>query len=130
MREHMKDSVKSQTWAKDLAYDDNFLASPFYAKLQLMEKAFYTWLEELARNHRGFSPYKLEENPGELFSLVKGIDPAKVWSLDSNYALFDNRLNSIASSFKTDKGDAKDNNFVELFFQATKKLADEKLRMK
>ena len=125
----MRESVKTQPWAKDLHYDDNFMAGAFYTNLLKYKDYTFTWLEELARNKRGFIPYEIEENKNELFSFVKGIKPARVLSLNSNYALFDDRLNNIARSFVTKNEQTKNFTFVELFFRATQRLVEEKLRM-
>lgn len=129
LKEQMHDSAKSQPWAKDLQYDDNFMAGAFYTNLLKFRDYTFTWLEELKRNKRGFSPYEIEENRDELFSFVKGVKPARVLSLNSNYALFDDRLNNIARSFSTKNEQTKNHTFVELFFQATQRLVEEKLRM-
>lgn len=129
LKEQMRDSAKAQPWAKDLKYDDNFMAGAFYQNLLKYKDYTFTWLEELARNKRAFAPYEIEKNKDELFSLVKGVKPAKVWSLNSNYALFDDRLNNIARSFSTRTEQAKNHTFVELFFQTTQRLVEEKLRM-
>ena len=125
----MSESIKSQPWATDLKYDDNFMASSFYTNLSKFKDYTFTWLNELKQNKRAFAPYKVEENRDELFSFVKGVKPAKVLSLNSNYALFDDRLNNIARSFSTDNEQMKNHTFVELFFQATQRLVEEKLRM-
>ena len=129
MKEQLNESIKTQQWAKDLQYDDNFLAGTFYGNLESFRDASFTWFEELSGNKRGFAPYEMEENKNELFSFVKGVKPARVMSLNSNYALFDDRLNSIAHNLKTKNEKTKNHSFVELFFQATKKLVEEKLRM-
>jgi hypothetical protein len=129
LKEQMRESVKTQPWAKDLHYDDNFMAGAFYTNLLKYKDYTFTWLEELARNKRGFIPYEIEENKNELFSFVKGIKPARVLSLNSNYALFDDRLNNIARSFVTKNEQTKNFTFVELFFRATQRLVEEKLRM-
>lgn len=129
LKEQLHDSIKSQQWAKDLQYDNNFIVSSFYGYIEKFCEYSFNWLEELARNKRGFTPFEIEENKGELFSFVKGVQPAFVMSLNSNYALFDDRLNNIAHNLRTKKGKTKNHTFVELFFQATKKLVEEKLRM-
>lgn len=129
MKEHLTDSIKSQQWARDLQYDDNFLDSSFYGYLEEFCEYTFTWLQELAHNKRGFAPYEMEENEKELFSFVKGVKPAKIMSFNSNYALFDDRLNTIAHQLVSKKGENKNHTFVELFFLATKKLVNEKLRM-
>lgn len=129
LKEQLNDSIKSQQWAKDLLYDENFFVSSFYGNIEKFRDDSFTWLEELASNKRGFAPFEIEENKGELFSFVKGVKPARVMSLNSNYALFDDRLNSIAHNLRTKNDKTKNHTFVELFFLATKKLVEEKLRM-
>jgi len=58
--------------------------------------------------------------------LVKGIAPKKLITIDSNYNLFNNRLNG-------QKGEStignKEQQFVELFYKATEQLVKEKFNI-
>ena len=62
-----------------------------------------------------------------MFEFVHGIKPAKVTSLDSNYKLFDNRLNKhIKDALNAQSAEQQ---FVELFYRATNQLIEEKLKI-
>jgi hypothetical protein len=128
MEEQLKDSYKSQPWAKDHKFDDNFLNSPFYkSELNDLRKAYLEWLEEMAANVRSFKPFDLREKKGDVFSLITGEPPAKIFSLKSNYALFDDYLNTKQGKLKTDG--SPEHIFIELFYNAIDSLVKSKLRM-
>lgn len=130
LKERLKDSyIGTKPWMQDLGYDKNYFVGNFMALLQKYKDASLNWMHELARNRRSFSPYALEEKPSELFSLVHGVKPRKVASLDSNYDLFDNRLSKLAKEYRTGNTVSKDHVFVDLFYNATKQLVNEKLGM-
>ena len=131
MSEHMDNSINSQPWAKDLHYDENYLNSSFYGSLSSLHDRMFEWLKEMAQNKRAFAPYELEENEQELFKFVNGVSSRKLWwRFDSNYALFDSYLNGKAKGFSVKTGGSENQNFVELFYQVTQKLVEDKLNMK
>lgn len=125
IREQIRSSL-SQTWAKNLKVDSSFLNGDFYTKIKDFCDKNHAWLEELADNHRGFAPFELNEDKSNLFKFVKGVEPKKVFSLDSNYGLYDNRLNEKQKSGEEDASQTP-SKFVELFYQVTARLAAEKL---
>ena len=120
-------SSRKQPWAVDLLFDDNFFNSDFYESLSTVMKALFVWYKELATNNRGFSPFELAEDKKNIFSSVKGIPPAKVPSLNANYALFDTYLNKEAKTLSMDMN--VNERFIELFYRATSALASKKFRM-
>lgn len=118
-------SSKDQAWAKGKrSFDENFFKSSFYAHLSVIKKAYLQWLQELAYNQRGFAPFELAEMKKDVFGLVKGIVPSKVMTLKSNYALFDYRLSGIEPKISNNLN--VEARFIELFYQATEKLVNEK----
>ncbi len=129
LKEKFSSSYKGQPWAKDLNFDDNFSHSPFYNEIKEFGNGYLIWLKELALNERKFEPFEITIPENELFSLVQNIEPAWVACLDSNYDLFNNRLNKCAKSHIAHSDSDKNNNFVQLFYEATKILVEEKLRM-
>lgn len=121
------DNSKSQPWKIDQKFDDQFISSQFYnSNMKDLVSVFIEWLNEMSNNERAFEPFELEEKKNDIFSLVKGQKPARVNSLKSNYALFDDRLNSLQSSLTNDA--SKEQKFVELFYKATEKLVSEKFK--
>jgi len=128
LTEQIHDSYKSQPWAKDHKFDDNFLNSPFYkSELADLRNAYLKWLAEMAANKRSFKPFDLREKKGDVFSLITGEQPAKIVSLKSNYALFDDYLNTKQGKLKTDG--STEQIFVELFYNAIDALVKSKFRM-
>lgn len=58
---------------------------------------------------------------------MKGIVPSKVMTLKSNYALFDYRLSGIEPKISNNLN--VEARFIELFYQATEKLVNEKISL-
>ncbi|MDR2146279.1 MAG: hypothetical protein LBE91_07470 [Tannerella sp.] len=128
LNEQIRDSYKSQPWAKDHEFDENFFKSPFFqSELTDFKVAYLQWLMEMGRNVRAFKPYDLREKKNDVFSLITGETSTKVASLKSNYALFDDYLNTKQSKIKTDS--ASEQIFVELFYNAIDELLKSKFRM-
>ena len=128
LKEQVSDSYSISTWAKEHNFDRNFLASEFYySDLTSFRNSFLEWLTEMATNDRAFTPFDLSEKKSDVFSLVKGMDPAKIRTFASNYALFDRFLNDEQLNVKKDSN--IESRFVELFYKATKKLTKEKFRL-
>jgi hypothetical protein len=128
LKEQILDSYKSQPWAKDHKFDDNFLNSPFYkSELKDLREAYLQWLAEMAKNVRAFKPFDLREKKGDIFSLITGEAPAKVRSFKSNYALFDDYLNTKQEKIKTDS--TPEQIFMELFYNAINELVKSKFRI-
>jgi hypothetical protein len=127
MNEQIRHSRK-QPWAIDLKFDDNFFHSSFYqSELSDMREAYMKWLEEMSANRRSFTPYDLREKKADVFSLLKGVKPAKLMTIKSNYALFDDVLNTEQTRVKRHAG--KSHCFLELFYTATEKLVKSKYRI-
>lgn len=119
---------KSQPWAIDLHFDDNFYHSDFYNSLKKYFEFLKEWYKEMDDNERGFAPFQLDVDSRHLFHMVKKLEPAKLPTLNSNYALFDSVLNKEAKSLSMDN--SPEERFVELFYRATDTLTEKKLRMK
>lgn len=121
------DNSKKQPWAIDLGFDDSFFTSDFY-KSRVLKSVddVYKWYTELERNKRSFCPFKLESEKN-VFSFVKGDAIAKLPNLNSNYALFDTFLNKAAKNISMSL--SIEERFVELFYVATKRLCEKKLRL-
>lgn len=128
LNEQLWDSYKTQPWAKDHKLDENFLRAPFFhSELTDLKNAFLLWLAEMGANVRAFAPYDLREKKNDVFSLIKGEKPARVVSLKSNYALFDDYLNAKQGKIKTDS--APEQIFIELFYNAIDELVKSKFRI-
>lgn len=119
---------KCQPWAVDLHFDDNFFHSDFYRDLKKYVGYLREWYSEMENNNRGFAPFQFNVGSKHLFNMVKKLDPAKLPTLNSNYALFDSVLNKEAKSLPMDNTAGE--RFVELFYRATDTLTEKKLRMR
>lgn len=128
LNEQMGKSVNVQ-WRKARKFDSNFLSSSFYkSKLTAFRDSYIEWLKEMSQNNRGFEPFDLTEKRKNVFSLVRGEDPKKIWGeIASNYDLFDKYLNQMEK--KLPKDISKNALFIELFHLATEKLVEKKFNM-
>lgn len=123
LNEHLD---RSQQWTKGKqAFDANFFNGNFFnGHLSLVKDSYLQWLSEMEANRRSFSPFHLEKMPKNVFGLVRGITPARVFSLKSNYDLFDDRLNMTEPGISNNL--SKEERFMELFYQAVNRLVTEK----
>ena len=116
---------KGQVWTKGKCpFDMSFFKNSFFQTLLSIKDAYLQWLEEMKNNHRAFIPFLLEERKNDVFGLVNGVVPRKILSLNSNYALFDARLNAIEPKIANNL--EAEERFIELFYQATERLVTEK----
>jgi len=119
---------KGQPWAKDYKFDENFLNSAFFkSEIIDIKNSFLEWLDEMAYNTRAFAPYDLRMKKNDVYSLIKGEIPAKVYKISKNYALYDDYLNDFRTKVRKDA--SKETIFMELFFKATEKLVIDKFRL-
>ena len=127
LNEHLSSS-KSHPWAKGKRpFDGNFFNGNFFkSHLVKVINEYGQWLSEMASNHRGFSPFHLEEMNKDVFGFVKGVKPGKVMNYRSNYDLFDYYLCDIEP--KVSNNLSAEERFIELFYRTVNKLvADKKL---
>ena len=117
----------SQPWVKDRSLDDNFFNGSFVKTLKKVQAQYLKWLEEMAGQQRKFTPFNLHQDPNRVFDLVKGYKVRRLMTPDTNFLLFDNRLNKTrGESFSGEK----EQKFMELFYLATQLLVSEKLNIK
>lgn len=117
----------AQPWANDRKIDNSFIQDQFFTSLNTnILSEYLCWLNEMGVQSRAFTPFDTGTNTDRVFHLVKGREPSRVASFDSNYDLFNNRLNG-ANKNVTDGN--KEQQFMELFYMATEKLSKEKLNI-
>ncbi|MDP4268726.1 MAG: hypothetical protein Q8909_01235 [Bacteroidota bacterium] len=116
--------AKKFIWQKQEVFDSSFFSSQFFSDLKTVQEDFNTWLEEMDGNKRRFSPFKVKEANGSVFDIVKGCEIRKLKCISSNHALIENSLNKQKS--KVAKTVKREQQFVELFYRATKELVDKK----
>lgn len=122
----MERNAPTQPWYINSKLGGNFTTSPFYQQLKSSTKDYVEWLTQLANNKVGFAPFVLDTNI-PIFKIIEGRDPKKVFSTKSNYALYDDRLNSAQPKLPGNL--SVEARFVELFYYATTKLVREKLNI-
>lgn len=117
---------ESQQWMKDKGFDKTFWDGDFIKILLSNFDEFEKWLDEMSNNHIAFSPFtRKKENP---FDIVQGITPKKSrWYGKDGYQLFDKTLNCKQETILP--GAIKERQFIELFYVATKQLAQDKLNL-
>lgn len=116
----------SQPWAKDRNFDASFFESDFIIILKKVQADYLRWLSEMANQDRKFKPFILHRDPNRVFEIVEGITPRKLIIFDTNYYLFDNRLNKVGGESMTGE---KEQRFMELFYLATEILVKDKLNI-
>jgi hypothetical protein len=127
LKNECKKEYNHQPWAIDRKIKGPFFKSTFYNTLAEFQDSFIEWLNEMDKNGRSFTPYRLGEN-NDILNSVKGCPPCPPISnfqrsFLSDYARLDNYLN------KQKRKKTKNNDFVELFFLATNDLFNKYLKV-
>lgn len=118
----------SQPWAKDRDMDKTFFNEEFMLSLKKnILKEYQTWLKEMCDQDRMFTPFELHRDTNRVFNLVKGVPAKRLLTVDSNYDLFNRRLNKTSGTSKTGK---KEQQFIELFYLATQELVLDKFNIR
>ncbi|MDR1810628.1 MAG: hypothetical protein LBR34_09565 [Prevotella sp.] len=120
------DGFLSQPWAKDRAFDRTFFDGDFIRTLENVQREYLAWLSEMTIQQRAFKPFDLHRDANRVFDLLKGVTPKKLLTFDSNYDLYNNRLNGTGGDSKSGE---KEQQFVELFYLATQQLVKEKFNI-
>ena len=122
-----KNSFLKEPWAKDRDLDRTFFDGDFMRTIEKVQQEYLTWLSEMASQQRAFTPFLMHRDSDKVFDLVKGIKPKRLLlTVDSNYNLFDNRLNGQKGETKTGN---KEQQLVELFYLTTEQLVKEKFNI-
>ena len=114
---------RKQTWTMEgkNTFDENFISSPFYKTYISNFNSYYiSWLTELSKNKRSFTPFQLNVNEKNLFSLIKGLHEKKGFLKRKNFDAFDTELNSYARQIKNDL--KREDKFIHLFENAIQKM--------
>jgi hypothetical protein len=117
-----------QPYAKKYKFDTDFRNKDSIKKLITVQEAFFTWLQELEKQNRQFSPFNLTTN--HAFDFVKG-DISIVAKTDFRYndwSLVDNELNLQCSKIELKDVEKleTERHFMEVFYRATSALLNYK----
>ena len=110
----------TQRWAKDAKFDLAYFQSEYMKTVKDFQRNFCEWLKEMDDNNRALSLYELS-NTTKAFNIIKGVEPKTLYTLSSNYALFDDYLNKCKYTLVN-----KQQYLVETFYSATKELIEKK----
>lgn len=116
-----------QQWSREYGLDKNFFDSDFISDLRYMQDDFVNWLKEMGSNRIGFEPFSW--NNKNLFDIVNGVSPSKSFFSvfkKGDYEQFDEMLDHKKAS---NISGAKEQNFMELFYQSTFDLVQNKLNI-
>lgn len=121
------DDYLRQPWAKDRLLDRTFFDGEFVKILKRdILKQYLLWINEMTNQDRKFTPFEIHTDKNRVFDLVKGINPRRLMVLDSNYDLYNRYLNKLSERVRTGE---KEQQFMELFYHATKKLIEDKFNI-
>jgi hypothetical protein len=123
IKEHINTSIEKEVWSTDKPeIDKKFMANTFY-RTNLLEflDSFQDWLEEMAKNKRGFAPFDLQ-NTLENFIKDKVVDTGFFKKkLDYNYF-----NTSLAKKCRNINYITSNQKFIKLFYDTTEDILKEK----
>ena len=114
-----------QQWSRNYGLDKNFFGSDFITDIRYVQEEYVNWLKEMGTNRVGFAPFAWDNK--SLFDIVNGVTPSRsVFSIfqKKDYEQFDVTLDKKHAS---NASGTKEQNFMELFFQSTGDLVQNKL---
>lgn len=120
-------SCLKQQWSRDNGLDKNFFDSDFISDIRYMQEEYVNWLKEMGSNRIGFTPFAW--NNDTLFDIVNGVTPSRpMFSIfqKGDYEQFDIMLDKKHAS---NASGTKEQNFMELFFQSTNDIVQNKLNI-
>ncbi len=119
----------NQPWTK--GFDNSFLSGEFFSQdLRQFNQRFLEWMQEMAKNERGFAPFNFEVGSEFLHTLIQGVQQKKKrrgifkkedWDLND----FNGYLNSAAEEVG-EQPDIK--RFMSLFYQATEAIFNDRIQ--
>lgn len=122
LKENKVDNFQRQPWFKD-HFDHKFFSSEFVKNVLNIQDDFYLWLQELENQTRKFTPFELNTG-SKLLELVKGLKHKTGWFAPKfGYGDFDLSLNKINTEGE------KEQQLVEMFYQATQILVKDKFNI-
>ena len=121
----------TQQWLQP--YANTVLNGQFYSTLQQFTMAFLNWLAGMdsPRHTRRFSPFVLGPAPGNVFGLVKGVQPTTLFMVSaSNWDLFNHYLNKGDCSRQANQhGVGPEGKFLAHLLYGTKKVVTDKIKL-
>ena len=116
-----------QQWSRNYSLDKNFFDSDFFCDIRYVQNEYVNWLKEMESNRIGFSPFSW--NNETLFDIVNGVTPSRSFLPvlpKGDYEQFDVMLDHKHAS---NESGTKEQNFMEIFYQSTCDLVQNKLNM-
>jgi hypothetical protein len=114
-------------FAKRLKIKEPFLYEEFYQNVERFNDLFWDWLNEMAVNQRGFSPYSLSGG-SDIFNSIKGYKPHRgFFEKTKNYERITAFLNKKAREINT--SESTEDRFMEVFYDTTENLMADKYKL-
>ena len=116
-----------QQWSRDYGLDKNFFDSDYINDIRYLQNEFVNWLKEMESNRMGFAPFSW--NNQTLFDIVNGVTPSRSFFSvfqKGDYEQFDIMLDK---KHVSNVSGSKEQNFMELFYQSTSDLVQNKLNI-
>ena len=113
---------------KTICAKERLYSTPYFNELKAFLKTYKEWLNELSNNKRSLNLFNLEcgNNPFELVTDRKPQQGGFLGLGKKDYEAFYDALNKAAQNVR---GDNASSLFIETFSRATKKMAEDKLKM-
>lgn len=126
LKEVFEKESKYQPYARN-RFDKGFRENDVIKKMENVQDAYYTWLQEMGRQSRSFLPFKMQAYNKEPFEFITDLEETKKGNYSYKYwAWMDNELNKNQRGLKkVSKSLSNEAQFIELFYRVTNKFVKE-----
>lgn len=127
LRQRFDTAVGAAAWSKNgsVKIDTHFVGQPFFQTLRHFMGQYWAWIDEMARNQRGFAPFNMNTTDSSLSTFVRGLDQKKGFlgfgTLD--YNSFTSYLDTAEKELSQLPAEQK---IVAIFYKATTTILKEK----
>ncbi len=127
LRQKFSGAVGAAAWSKNGAVkiDAYFVGQPFFQTLNGFIGHYWAWLDEMARNQRGFAPFNMNTTDVSLTTFVRGMDQKKGF-LGFGGFNYDNYTSYLDTAEKELSQLPAEQKLLAIFYRATANILKDK----
>jgi hypothetical protein len=127
LRQKFSTAVGAAAWSKNGAVkiDSYFVGQPFFQTLHGFVGHYWAWIDEMARNQRGFAPFNMNTTDVSLTTFVRGMDQKKGF-LGLGGFNYDNYTSYLDTAEKELSQLPAEQKLLAIFYRATANILKDK----